>query len=36
MVEVGGLTAEAIGIGPQINPAVWRDKLEPSQTLSPG
>ncbi|MGO8747734.1 MAG: glycosyl hydrolase-related protein [Thermoguttaceae bacterium] len=33
MVEVGGLTAEAIGIGPQINPAVWRDKLEPSQTL---
>ena len=33
MVEVGGLTAEAIGIGPQINPAVWRDKLEPSQTF---
>jgi alpha-mannosidase len=33
MVEVGGLTAEAIGIGPQKKTAVWRDKLEPSQTL---
>jgi len=33
IVEVGGLTAEEIGIGPQSNPALWRDKLEPSQTL---
>jgi len=33
MVEVGGLTAERIGIGPQSDPAVWLDKLTPSQTV---
>jgi alpha-mannosidase len=33
MVEVGGLTAERIGIGPHSDPAVWLGKLEPSQTL---
>jgi alpha-mannosidase len=33
MAEVGGLTAERIGIGPRGDPAVWLDKLAPSQTL---
>jgi hypothetical protein len=33
MVEVGGLTAEKIGIGPQSDPARWLDKVEPSQTI---
>jgi alpha-mannosidase len=33
IVEVGGLTAERIGIGPQSDPAAWLDKLAPSQTL---
>jgi alpha-mannosidase len=33
MVEVGGMTAEKVGVGPQSDPAMWRDRLEPSQTL---
>jgi hypothetical protein len=33
MVELGGLTAERIGVGPQSNPALWLVALAPSQTF---